>query len=167
MAIAEYVRFVPRPYRLAAGVCVLIALHLIPTALLQTANDSTRTTYCNALALCEVGMLSWWVAVGCRNIVLALAGWIAGLTAALAFSIHPFLIDPTPFSPSDVLEIPVDRGIRWKCNAPYPFGASRAPVFLRYRAFSAAKAWTCRCGASSELRGNRRTTAHETTILAA
>lgn len=76
---------------------MLIALHLIPTALLQTANGNTRGTYCDDLVLCEVGLLSWWVAIGCRNVVLALSGWIAGVTALLAFAVYPFIAVKLPY----------------------------------------------------------------------
>ncbi len=91
------VRFVRQPYLLAIGVCVLIALHLIPTAFLQTANGNTRGTHCDDLVLCEVGLLSWWVAIGCRNVVLALSGWIAGVTALLAFAVYPFIAVKLPY----------------------------------------------------------------------
>jgi hypothetical protein len=77
-------------------------LHVIPTVLLQTAKDGTRVTYCDDLALCEVGLLSWWVGVGCKNVVLALSGWIAGMTTLLAFSVYPFISRKLPYAGLDL-----------------------------------------------------------------
>jgi hypothetical protein len=73
------------------GVCVLVALHVGAALLLQNMAPSIRLPFSSALVKCEVGLLSWWVVLGPSNVVLALSGWVAGMTALLALSIHPFL----------------------------------------------------------------------------
>jgi hypothetical protein len=46
------------------------------------------------LAICGVGLLSWWVVFGCRNILLGLSVWIAGITVLFALSVFPYCYEP-------------------------------------------------------------------------
>jgi hypothetical protein len=80
---ARLARLLRQPYALHIGVCILIALHVGATLLLWSIKDSTGFLFPSALAMSEVGLLSWWVALGSSNIVLALSGWLAAMTALL------------------------------------------------------------------------------------
>lgn len=74
----------------SVALCALVALHI-------AANIISRTSFGNvwflphdcSLALCAVGLLSWWVALGCTNRLQALSGWIVGVTVLFAFCVYP------------------------------------------------------------------------------
>jgi hypothetical protein len=80
-------RFLRQPYALRIGVCILIASHVGATLLLWSVKDSTGFLFPSALAISEVGLLSWWVALGSSNIVLALSGWLVAMTALLTLDV--------------------------------------------------------------------------------
>ena len=86
------------------GLCALVMLHVAANAALQFDSTGIWSSLQWSLALCEVGLLAWWVAFGCMNIMLALSGWIGGMTILFIFSIRPHLssaFHPVPWSGID------------------------------------------------------------------
>jgi hypothetical protein len=70
------------------------ALLLVIVVLHVTANIICRTTPgkdscwpgAMTLTICDVGLLSWWAALGCKNVLLGLSVWVAGVT--FLFTLH-------------------------------------------------------------------------------
>ena len=79
----------------------LLVLHLMANVLFHTTDTSSWFSWDYELTLCEVGLLSWWVALAGKNTVLALSGWVGGMAVLFIFAIYSHLspsLHPVPWS---------------------------------------------------------------------
>ena len=70
---------------------VIVVSHVTANVICRT-NPGNDSCWLGAMALtiCDVGLLSWWAALGCKNVLLGLSVWVAGMTFLFTLYVHRY-----------------------------------------------------------------------------